>query len=179
LDRATIGNLDSSFLSDSSERVTASRHRGEPTRLELPVKYTHARSKVFFTFGVYLWFWHYSLMCNLRDDFNVDIDPGREMSLLLVPFYGAYRWWLVLKHIQGLQQHSGLGVVMSPARAFWISSAWFGSAVYVNKQINALYFFRQGHRLGEQAAAAASVTPMPIAPQIFPVADPGALPRAV
>ena len=39
------------------------------------MKYTHPRSKVFFTLGIYLWFWHYSLMCGLRDDFDVEIDP--------------------------------------------------------------------------------------------------------
>ena len=116
-------------------------------------------------------------MCGLRDDFGVDIDPKREMWLQLIPGYGAYRWWLVLKHYQGLQQRAGLGTVMSAARAFWLSSAWFGSAVYVNKSVNALYFFRRGHTLGGQTAAPSAPAS---APYVFKAdRPPEDLPRAV
>ena len=111
---------------------------------------------------------------------------------MFIPVYGMYRWWLVLKQFQTLQQRAGLGVVMSPARAFWLSSMWFGSAVYVNKHVNALYFFKQGHSLGRQVgtapehavtpppvAPAATISPVPQVPQIQPAPTPGDLPQAI
>jgi hypothetical protein len=56
------------------------------------MKYTSFKTKATFTFGFHVFFWHYSQMCGLRDDFGANIDPGKEMWLSLVPIYGTMRW---------------------------------------------------------------------------------------
>lgn len=133
------------------------------------MKYSKFKTKTVFSFSIYYFIWRYSIACSLRDDFGVDVDPGSELLLSFVPVYGLIRWWGFLKQIQALQQRLGMQTVMSPARAFWISSFWFGSGPYVNRHMNALYEFRAGRAAGAvstpiQVATQPAVPPMDAAP---------------
>jgi hypothetical protein len=119
------------------------------------MKYTKFKTKLTFTLGIYFLVWRYSIACGLRDDFGVQIDPGRELLLGLIPIYGAMRWWWFLKEVRATQQRVGMPMTISPGRAFWISSFWFGAGPYINRHINALYVFQAGR------AAGAASTPIP------------------
>jgi hypothetical protein len=122
------------------------------------MRYKGFKRKMVFTFGVYFLCWRYSVACGLRDDFGVRIDPGHEVLLGFVPVYGAIRWWRFLGELRAAQQRIGMAEVISPARAFWWSSLWFGGGPYINRHVNALYIFKQCR------SAAASPTPLGSAP---------------
>jgi hypothetical protein len=118
------------------------------------MRYTKFKTKLVFTLGIYFLVWRYKVARGLRDDFGVAIDPAKELWLGFIPIYGAIRWWRFLKQLQALQQRIGMPVVVSPARAFWLSSWWFASGPYLNKHLNALYVFQAGRVVG------GSTTPM-------------------
>jgi len=112
-------------------------------------KYSGGKTKVFFSFGIYLWFWTYSLFCNLRDDFGNEVPSYWWM---LVPIYNWVVWWRFLTTIQRTQQRIGMGQTLSVGRAFFLSPFWFSSVPYVNRHVNALYTFRAGGQAGLNAA---------------------------
>jgi hypothetical protein len=112
-------------------------------------KYSGGKAKVFFTLGIYIPFWSYSLFCNLRDDYANEVPSYLWM---LVPFYSMVVWWRFLTTIKRTQERIGLGQTLSVGRAFFLSPFWFGAVPYVNRHVNALYTFRAGGQAGLNAA---------------------------
>lgn len=68
-------------------------------------KYSGGKTKVFFTLGIYIIFWQYSLFCNLRDDFGNEVPSYLWM---LVPVYGWIVWWRFLRTIKRTQEKIGM-----------------------------------------------------------------------
>ena len=113
------------------------------------MKYTGGKTKVFFTLGIYIWFWSYSLFCNLRDDFGNEVP---SYLLMLIPFYNLVVWWRFLSMIKSTQRRIGMAQTISVGRAFFLSPLWFGAVPYINRHVNALYTFRSGGQAGLNAA---------------------------
>lgn len=118
------------------------------------VRFTKFKTKLVFTFGVYSFVWRHQVAAWLRDDFTAALDPGQQVVSMFIPFYGLLVLWRFLQTIQATQRQAGMGSVISPARAFWWSSLWFGAGPYINGQLNALDAFAQG-KAGAAAAAPA------------------------
>ncbi len=130
------------------------------------VKYSGGKAKVFFTLGIYVWFWMYSLFCNLRDDYGNDVP---SFLWMLVPIYNWVVWWRFLTTIKRTQERIGMTQTLSVGRAFFLSTFWFSSVPYVNRQVNALYTFRAGGQAGLNAAEQLG---MMRPPTVHPLATP-------
>lgn len=125
-------------------------------------KYSGGKTKVSFTLGIYIWFWSYSLFCNLRDDYGNNVPSYLWM---LVPVYDWVIWWRFLTTIKRTQQRIGMASSLSVGRAFFLSPFWFGAVPYINRHVNALYTFRAGGRSGQQLGM---MTPASVPPPSVP-----------
>jgi hypothetical protein len=103
------------------------------------VKYTKFKTKVIFTLSIYFLVWRHAVVKGLRDDFGLQLDPGKELLLAFVPIVGIVRWYSILTQVQALEQQRGIQKVISPVRAIFPSGMWFGGGPYVNRHLNALY----------------------------------------
>jgi hypothetical protein len=108
----------------------------------------HFKTKLVFTFGVYYFVWRHAVAKGLRDDFGVEINPGKQVWASFIPVYGAIVNWRFLKALKATIDTVVVLPVgsqrFSPARAFWWSSIWFAAGPYVNRHINTLYAFQGG-----------------------------------
>jgi hypothetical protein len=116
-------------------------------------KFHHGKTKVAFTFGIYVLFWRHKIRVWLRDDFGLAINPKREFWLTFVPFVNLIHWWQLLEEIKGAQKRAGMTEHLHVAHAFFLSAFWFASVPYVDKHLNALAEVRAGmgghHKHGE------------------------------
>jgi hypothetical protein len=106
---------------------------------ETQVKYTKFKTKVICTVGIYFLVWRHDLVKGLRDDFGLQLDPGRELLLAFLPIIGLVRWHFILTQVKALEERAGITKVISPMRGLFPSGMWFGGGPYVNKHLNALY----------------------------------------
>ena len=115
----------------------------------------HFKLKVVVTIGIFYFVWRHRIARRLRDDFGAVVDPGQQVWASFIPIYGAIIWWRFLKIVRSTAGAAGLAEpLVSPGRAFWVSSIWFGAGPYVNKRLNALYTFRAGLDLASAAPIA-------------------------
>lgn len=103
------------------------------------MKYTKFKTKVICTLTIYFLVWRHAVVKGLRDDFGLQLDPGRELLLAFVPIVGIVRWHFILTQVKALEERAGVPKVISPIRALFPSGIWFGGGPYVNKHLNALY----------------------------------------
>ena len=108
------------------------------------MRFTKFKTKAIFTLGIYVFVWRHQVATWLRDDFGAPLSPGREVGSAFIPIYGLTVWWRFLKTIRATQQQVGMTSTVSPGRAFWWSSLWFGAGPYINKHLNALDAFARG-----------------------------------
>lgn len=121
-------------------------------------RFTKFKTKLVFTFGIYLFVWRHQVASWLRDDFKAPLDPGHQVLSMFIPIYSLIVLWRFLQTIKATQLQTGMVSAISPARAFWWSSLWFSAGPYTNGQLNALATFAQGKASPTLAA------PGPMAP---------------
>jgi hypothetical protein len=114
---------------------------------------SHFKTKAVFTLGIFYLVWRYKIAKGLKEDFGMDVEPGRQVWASFIPVYGAIVWWQFLKEFRTTIERVGMAAPIgsqkfSPARAFWWSSIWFGAGPYVNRHLNALYTYQAGHSAG-------------------------------
>jgi hypothetical protein len=103
------------------------------------VKFTKFKTKIIFTLGIYFLVWRHAVVKGLRDDFGLQLDPGKELLLAFVPLVNYIRWDSILTQVKELEERARVPEVISPFRAVFISVFWFAGGPYVNKHLNALY----------------------------------------
>jgi hypothetical protein len=102
------------------------------------------KTKLIFSLGIYALVWRYKAAKWLRDDFGAPLSPGGEVGGQFVPIYNIFVWWRFLVTIKKTELKAGVAKVVSPARAFWWSSLWFGAGPYLNRHLNALAETKSG-----------------------------------
>lgn len=113
------------------------------------MRFTGFKTKLFFTLGIYLLFWHRYVVKWLHDELNASCTE-QETWRLFIPVYNWIVWWrylALIRQVEAATFNHGFPSGLKPlsvARAFFWSSLWFSAGPYVNRHLNALDAFHRG-----------------------------------